>query len=88
MTRATSSAVGRRTSVVAQDRWSRLFESLTFSTAHLDNTCALAWYASHLSSAGRSHRRGPLDIAGPDATRARGKGTPMRRTSPTEGDRR
>ena len=47
MTRATSSGVGRRTSVVAQDRWSRLFESLIFSTAHLDNTCALAWYASH-----------------------------------------
>ena len=88
MTRAISSAVGRRTSLVAQDRWSRIFESLALSTAHLDNTCALAWYASHLSSAGRSLRRGPLDIAGSDATRARDRETPMRRTSPTEGDRR
>ena len=87
MTRATSSGVGRRTNVVAHDRWSRLFESLTFSTAHLDNTCALAWYASHLSSAGRSQRRGPLDIAGPEATRARDRETATRRTSPTEGDR-
>ena len=86
MTRANSSAVGRRTSLVAQDRWSRLFQSLTFSTAHLDNTCALAWYADHLSSAGRSHRRGPLDVAGPDATRARGKGSPTRPSWPTEGE--
>jgi hypothetical protein len=48
MTRATSSTIGRRTDVLAQDRWSRLFGALTFSTARLDNTCALAWYASHL----------------------------------------
>lgn len=84
MTRANSSGVGRRTNVVAQDRWRRLFESLAFGTAHLDNTCALAWYASRPSYAGRSHRRGPLDIAGPDATRARGNGTPKRCTSPPE----
>ena len=88
MTRTTSSTVGGRTSMLAQDRWSRLFESLTFGTAHLDNTCALAWYASRLTSAGRSHRRGPLDIAGPDATRAREREAPTRRTSPTEGDTR
>lgn len=47
MTRATSSRVGRRPNVLAHDRWSRFFEGLTFSTAHLENTCALAWYASH-----------------------------------------
>ncbi len=47
MTRVISSGVGRRTNVLAQDRWSRLFEALTFSTAHLEITCALAWYASH-----------------------------------------
>ena len=47
MTRATSSTIGRRTDVLAQDRWSRLFGALTFSTARLDNTCALASYASY-----------------------------------------
>jgi len=88
MNPATSSAPGTPTRVMVQDRWSRVFATLSFGTAHLDNTCALAWYASHLNSAGRLPRRGePLDLAGPDATRSRRKRTATRRTSPTEGDR-
>ena len=88
MSARTTSDVGRPTSLTEQRRWSRMVESLCFGAAHVDNVCALTWYATHVSSAGRSHRRAePLDLAGPDATRTRGKGTPMRRTPPTEGDR-
>jgi hypothetical protein len=38
---------------MAQDRWSRLCERLSLGAAHIDNVCALAWYASHLNPAGR-----------------------------------
>jgi len=85
--RATISDVTPQTSLTAQDRWGRTFASLVFSTVQLDNTCALAWYVSHLNPAPGLHpSRGTHDPAGPDATRAQ-KGAPTRRSSLTEGDR-
>lgn len=46
---------------MAQDRWSRLFERLSLGAAHIDNICALAWYASHLNPAGRLRRATPVE---------------------------
>ena len=86
MTRATSSTDNKWPTAVAQHRWRRVFESLAFSAVHVDNTCALAWYASHLSSAGGHTVAADWTSPGPTQTPTRGRGTPMRHTSPTEGE--
>jgi len=87
MTRATSLAVGRSTAPVTQDRWGRLFAALTFSTAHLGNSCALAWYASRPELRRAVTASRSTGSRGAGATRAGGQGTAARCTSPTEGSR-
>ena len=50
--RRTFTALNRWIGVMAQDRWSRLFERLSLGSSHRQRL-PFAWYASHLNPAGR-----------------------------------